>query len=496
VAIRFDRGSAVSVKQPYTTEDGTLLAEATFARDGVLEYQRADGSVRRELRPAEENQKALPQFGLAPVTIEHPDVGLLTEDNATDYRKGISLQDVVYGKGGFVRGAIAVYDSLAKDLITSREKVEVSAGYRCDLDETPGIWIDSDGARYRYDAVQRNIRVNHIALTSRGRAGPDVCVRIDSLDDPDVAYQTSQPEVLTTTTDRPKGKPRMANLRIDGAEYSEVPEVVAAVLAPKLKRLDSLEETVPGLQESLDNTKEELTRTEGRADALEYCLGNAEEILTEMGYRRDSDGNYFREDKKNTKEVMPEDPDAEEEPDEEDAGGGPPWKKKFAKKKDMKKKDMASSEKKDSADEPRYDTKTILAAWKEADRLVPAEDGESFSDRHFDSIAEDIPALQKAVIAELRPKLKLDSKSDEQIAAIYELIKDDVESRAAEEEEGEDDDRQDSRQDSSYTGDFSKALAASRQQSQKSRKSPIDDASEQSRQRTSEAYKQPLALSK
>ena len=44
---------------------------------------------------------------------------------------------------------------------------ELSCGYKLNLDETPGITPDGQ----HYDAIQRDIRYNHLAVVQRGRAG-------------------------------------------------------------------------------------------------------------------------------------------------------------------------------------------------------------------------------------------------------------------------------------------------------------------------------------
>src|SRR5690606_27126345 len=60
-------------------------------------------------------------------------------------------------------------------------KRELSCGYSCDLEHVPGEWIDPrTGVAHRYDAIQRNIRGNHVAVVSKGRAGPEARVRLDS----------------------------------------------------------------------------------------------------------------------------------------------------------------------------------------------------------------------------------------------------------------------------------------------------------------------------
>jgi hypothetical protein len=82
-------------------------------------------------------------------------------------------------KGIFVDGSLVVRKKEAIDSIDSGDAKEVSCGYTCDLDMTPGVYQGQ-----HYDAVQRNIKYNHVALgpANWGRAGSDVALRLDSTD--------------------------------------------------------------------------------------------------------------------------------------------------------------------------------------------------------------------------------------------------------------------------------------------------------------------------
>ena len=219
--LRLDRVALPRHLRPYETEDGMLLVSAVFARDGVLEYRRADGTIRRELRLPEENQKALAQFGLVPFTVEHPLVGLLTKDNAHLYRKGITLQSPKYravpGKGGFVEGQIAIFDDDAKRLVQDGSKLELSTGYKCTTEEKPGVYVcPHTGNAYVYDAIQRNIRVNHQAVTVQGRAGADVAIKMDSTAGLEFAYQVGLDNASRDRTASLNIARRKAQLRADG----------------------------------------------------------------------------------------------------------------------------------------------------------------------------------------------------------------------------------------------------------------------------------------
>ncbi len=501
MSIRFDYGDFKVA--PYRTDDGMLLASATFARDGVLEYRRPDGSVRRELRMPETNQdpETLHSFGLAPVGIEHPP-GLVTKDNAGNYRKGISLQNVRYtgsGKGGFVRGEVALFDSEAIALAESGEKVQLSAGYTCDVDDTPGEWRGQ-----RYDAVQRNVRVNHIALTTRGRAGPDVCLHLDSLDDPDVAFQvTADAADPPESIDSPSLKKRMATFHLDGVEYSDIPEVFAAAIAPKIKHMEAILPKYDSLQEELNDLKEQVSDLEddrdnyqGRSDAYELCLTNAEEILTELGYRRDGDGGYIRSDAGKGKKTPPpmDDEESEDEMDDEESEGEMPMMSKKGKSK--KDANCKKSDHFDAADEvidPRVAAKELMTAWREADALVRTDSNEPFSEQYFDR-ADTADDVRRLVVATLKPELKnrIDSASDAYIQGIYDSIIEEYEESDEDDEDEyyDEDDRTDSfRSDS--TDRLMGAISATRESSRKR-----DGALSEIAAARMNAYKRPLTLSK
>jgi hypothetical protein len=504
VSIRYDFGDFKVA--PYRTDDGMLLASATFARDGVLDYKRADGTVRRELRLPETNQdpETLHSFGLAPVGIEHPS-GLVTKDNVGDYRKGISLQNIRYagsGKGGFVRGEVALFDSDAIALAESGEKVQLSAGYTCDVDETPGVWRGQ-----KYDAVQRDVRVNHIALTTRGRAGPEVCLHIDSLDDPDVAFQ-----VVADAADSPDysdnspspQKRRMATFHLDGVEYADIPEVFASAIAPKIKQLealapkhDSVKEELTELKDQLGDIEEERDRYQGRSDAYELMVTNAEDILTSLGYRRDGDGGYLRTDagKGKKKPAPPEDEMEDEEEDAEDGGADeeeegeePMFPPKKGKSKTASKK---SDSRIDSIPEidPRVAAKELAAAWREADKLVRSDSDEVFSDQHFDQ-ADTPEDIRRLVVLNLKPELKgrLDSASDAYVQGVYDSL---VEAVTGEEGEEFDEDRTDSlRSDSADR--LVGAIGAARESSRGRQQDAVSELANLRMQ----AHKKPLTLSR
>lgn len=168
---RYDIGE---LRSPEVTPHGFLRVDAYLTRTGIFSYTMPDGSVLKELRLPEEVFKpsALDSFALVPVTDNHPPE-LLTPENANRYAVG-SLGERIERDGDFVRGRLCLTNS---DVISSiqKGKVQISCGYECDLEMTPGKI-----GGLAYDAIQRNIRGNHIAIVERGRMGPAVKIKMDS----------------------------------------------------------------------------------------------------------------------------------------------------------------------------------------------------------------------------------------------------------------------------------------------------------------------------
>ncbi len=172
--MRFRRIDRATLRPATRMPNGMLRADAFLSRSGVFLYKNPDGSTRREYRPEAEVFKAdsLSSFAFATVTDDHP-TEPITSENARQFAVG-SVGESVVRDNDKIKTSIVVFDATA---ITKMDagKVELSCGYECDLDETPGV----NDAGERYDAIQRNIVGNHVAIVAVGRAGRDVRVRMD-----------------------------------------------------------------------------------------------------------------------------------------------------------------------------------------------------------------------------------------------------------------------------------------------------------------------------
>ncbi len=174
--IRIDAGA---LRSPVETPQGFLRVDGYAGRVGVYEYMNEDGTTRRELRPPSEVHKsaALGGFEGAPLTDGHP-MEPVTIDNVKSYEVGTTTGARRDGDNVAVSMVIKDPKTIAKAKKAKQDgkPLQLSPGYALDLDETPGV----DPRFGRYDAIQRNIEINHLALVADARGGPGMNLRMDA----------------------------------------------------------------------------------------------------------------------------------------------------------------------------------------------------------------------------------------------------------------------------------------------------------------------------
>lgn len=181
--LRYDTAVLAGVEH---TPGGAIRAPANLTRVGVFPYRLADGSVRRELRLPEEvfSSGSLATLRGATVTDLHPSKDgervTVTPENWKDYAVG-HVADDVQPSGVYVSASVVIQDQRMIRLVEQEERREVSCGYSCKLEPVSGVW---DQTGEEYDAIQREIVYNHVAIGPRnwGRAGPTVALRLDEGD--------------------------------------------------------------------------------------------------------------------------------------------------------------------------------------------------------------------------------------------------------------------------------------------------------------------------
>jgi len=156
------------------TASGYLVAQPKVARTGIQLYRGSEVGndsldIVRIYRPEDEvfNIDSMKSFGHKPVTDDHPPV-LVDAKNWKQFSKGQTDGEVVR-EGDFVRVPMMISDAGLVSKVDSG-KAELSVGYTCQIAWGEGTTPDGQ----TYDAMQRNIRVNHVAVVDRARGGPEL----------------------------------------------------------------------------------------------------------------------------------------------------------------------------------------------------------------------------------------------------------------------------------------------------------------------------------
>lgn len=166
-------------KNVQTTPQGFLIIPAYTARTGLQSYVK-DGKEFIEFRPEDEvfSDSSMSSLRTAAVTNRHP-VVMVDPKNAKDFIVGHTdgtVEKVTDNGESYLKTNLVITHQDAIDAII-KGRVELSNGYNTDLEFTPG---ELNGRRY--DAIQRNIVNNHIALVDKARGGRNVRLKLDSLD--------------------------------------------------------------------------------------------------------------------------------------------------------------------------------------------------------------------------------------------------------------------------------------------------------------------------
>lgn len=271
-------------------ENGFLIDKPVVARLGVQVYYMEDGRTVREFRPAEEvfKDESLASYQGKPMTLDHV---FVNSENAKEVVVG-SVTGKAEPLGSSVVAPIVVYDNTAIQEAMAGNAKELSVGYSAILDETPG-WGDpvtgeyvlkSDGDQFdvpdgwqEFDAIQRDIKVNHLAMVYRGRAG------IAKLN-----MDGEQENPYTTDVDINKeDKQEMIKIKLDGAQEFEVaPEIASHIEALNAKADTAIAER-DALKAKVDAMPAEIEAAVAKAKADADALAALVAVAAEAGVKAD-----------------------------------------------------------------------------------------------------------------------------------------------------------------------------------------------------------------
>lgn len=272
-------------------ENGFLVDTPVVARLGVQVYYTEDGRTVREFRPAEEvfKDESLASYQGKPMTLDHV---FVNSENAKDVVVG-SVTGKAEPLGSSVVAPIVVYDNTAIQEAMAGNAKELSVGYSAILDETPG-WGDpitgeyvlkSDGDQFdapdgwqEFDAIQRDIKVNHLAMVYRGRAG---IAKLNMDGEQENPYTT---EVDINKEDKQE---MTVKIKLDGAQEFEVaPEIASHIEALNAKADTAIAER-DALKAKVDAMPAEIEAAVAKAKADADALAALVAVAAEAGVKAD-----------------------------------------------------------------------------------------------------------------------------------------------------------------------------------------------------------------
>lgn len=160
--------------------DYWYIKDNPLSKVGVFPYlgrtiseQLEPDKIYNVLRPEEElnSEETLNSFKLIPIVDDHTMLGTQPGMQPAE-EKGVhgTIGSDVYYKDGVIYGDLKIFSETLKEEIENGKK-ELSMGYFCDYELADGEYNGEP-----YQAIQRNLRINHVALVDEGRMGADVRV--------------------------------------------------------------------------------------------------------------------------------------------------------------------------------------------------------------------------------------------------------------------------------------------------------------------------------
>src|SRR3989304_1440910 len=155
------------------TRDGLLVKDAIICRAMVLDY---DG--KKILKSPEALVDSMPTMQRMMITDDHPRSRVIMDVSEI---KGRVLPETVKLNNNAASGDLLITDKILADEIMNGKR-DLSPGYFADIIEEPGTFNDEP-----YEAVQKKVLNDHLAVVKVGRCSRPKCGIVDSAvsDDPE-----------------------------------------------------------------------------------------------------------------------------------------------------------------------------------------------------------------------------------------------------------------------------------------------------------------------
>lgn len=243
--------------------NGFLIVDAYVTRAGVFDYVQ-NGQKVRELRPDDQvfDEDSMKSLCNVPVTDlgAHPTV-MLNVDNARYYSVG-HAGDTAQREGRKLKSKLVITDANCIKTIQEKkdrgEDIYLSCGYTTDVVDGYGE-DEEDGY---FDAIQTNIRYNHISIVPKGRAGDSVKIKYDEGGQETMAlvkFTKNAIKMSRFSMDAVEANIDDSSLAVVERMSSKLDEALTALQGAEKDHADAVK-AKDALQAKVDQLTEELTK--------------------------------------------------------------------------------------------------------------------------------------------------------------------------------------------------------------------------------------------
>lgn len=252
-------------------ENEYLLGKAIVTNVGVFTYNDHKNGIIRMLRPPEEvfKKDSLESLKMLPITNEH--CKSVNIDNIKNVQVGTTGSEFNIDNYA-ISIPLKIYDKKTiKDIKSGKNAL--SCGYSATIDYKSGNWLG-----IQYDAIQKDIKYNHVAIVKEGRAG-------------DLAKMIMDSKSMIFISNNNKGDIKMDNelkkIIIDEIEYQADEAIInkyndfKKTLELKDAKVNELEKNLKTKKDELKDLKDELKEVKEKLEKQEINDEKFKEILKE-----------------------------------------------------------------------------------------------------------------------------------------------------------------------------------------------------------------------
>jgi hypothetical protein len=238
------------------TKDGLLVKDAIICRAMVLDY-----NGKKILKSPEALADSMPTMQRMMITDEHPQSRVIMDVSEI---KGRILPETVKLNNNVATGDLLITDKVLADEIR-KGKRDLSPGYYADIIEEPGTFNDEP-----YQAVQKKVLYDHLAVVKAGRCSRPKCGILDS-------HSSITDEIKAKETQETMAE----SIVVDGVGYT--PEMVkklvadSAALTEAQKLANETNKLIDAKETAFVDQGKALAASEARIVTMQATIDTAEQ---------------------------------------------------------------------------------------------------------------------------------------------------------------------------------------------------------------------------